>query len=136
MTGQGYHFLGGPNGGIDRTRLIAKMYLGGLIIISSLKIAASIYVVMFGEGANWTLAETPFGEGYPVGRCVDLVWMVFNAVLPLLISYVRMQNEAPLEINITCPNWDEYLDISDETKPLTGGGAGSHKKYEMEMTAI
>ena len=122
-SGQGYDFLGGTK----NTARVAMTYLVLLLIISSFKITATIYVVGHAVGAPWTLKASGIGD-LVVGRVVDLIWMVFNAGIPLLVAYIRSKNEAPLEIVITCPNWDDYVD-SDETAPLAGGAA-SHTKYE------
>jgi hypothetical protein len=57
--------------------------------------------------------------GNCVGQLIDKVWMIFNAVLPLVISYVRSNNEYPLEFVITSdePN---YLAPGQEMTPLSG----------------
>ncbi len=93
-------------GGIAQTRMVAIAYLIGLLSISSIKVQATTYVVMNGGGAPWTL-EPSILPGNCVGQLVDKVWMIFNAVLPLIISYVRSKSEYPLDITITSdePNY-------------------------------
>jgi len=97
-----YDFLGG----MTNTRLVAIAYLLGIFAIGSVKVSATIFVVQNGRGAPWTLEPAPIGDQV-VGQLVDKVWMVFNAVLPLIISFVRSQNEYPLNISVTSeePNY-------------------------------
>ncbi len=93
-------------GGMKQTKTVAIVYLIGLLIIGSIKITATIYVVQNGVGAPWTLNPSPL-PGNVVGQLVDKVWMIFNAVLPLIISHVRAKNEYPLQFSITSdePNY-------------------------------
>ena len=109
-----YEFLGG----LTNTRIVAIAYLTGLLAISSIKITATIFVVQNGYGAPWT-REPSMLPGNCVGQLIDKVWMIFNAVLPLVISYVRSNNEYPLEFVITSdePN---YLAPGQEMTPLSG----------------
>ena len=117
-------------GTIERTRLAGLVYLVGDLIISSIKITATIFVVQNGYGAPWTL--NPSGiPGLCVGQVVDQVWMIFNAVLPLIISYNRAKSEYPLEIAITSEE-PSYVEDIGEGAPLTGGSSGA--KYESAMT--
>jgi len=117
-------------GTIEKTRLAGLVYLVGDLIISSIKITATIFVVQNGYGAPWTL--NPSGiPGLCVGQVVDQVWMIFNAVLPLIISYNRAKSEYPLEIAITSEE-PSYVEDTGEGAPLTGGSSGA--KYESAMT--
>jgi len=116
-------------GGIKNTRRFALAYIIGDLVICSFKIMATIYVVQNGVGAPWTLKPSPI-PGKCVGQIVDLAWMFFNAIIPLLLSYFRSKNELPLEIKIT----QDVIYVEDgtektETKGLTSGG-GFHSKYE------
>lgn len=87
-------------GGITNTRRAALAYLIGNLMVSSIKVKATIFVVMNGFGAPWTL-EPSILPGKCVGQLVDLIWMIFNALLPLLIARFRSKNERPLEITIS-----------------------------------
>jgi hypothetical protein len=120
-----YDFLGG----LTNTRLVSIAYLTGLLAISSIKITATIFVVQNGYGAPWT-REPSMLPGNCVGQLVDKVWMIFNAVLPMIISYIRSKNEYPLQFVITSeePN---YLAPGQEMKPLSGGAGGL--KYESSV---
>jgi len=119
-----YEFLGG----IQKTRKAIKAYLICLLAISLVKVTATIYVVGNGVGAPWTLKDTGIGE-MKVGQLVDKIWMLFNAVAPLIISYFRSKNEIPLVIEVsTCaPN---YIDAPIEDQPLKKSGGGGSMKYE------
>ncbi len=117
-------------GGIKQTRMVAIAYLIGLMAISSVKITATIYVVQYGRGAPWTLEPSPV-PGNCVGQLVDKIWMIFNAVLPLIISYVRSKSEYPLDITITSEE-PMYIAPGTEMKPLAKGGAGG-LKYEASV---
>ncbi len=125
-----YDFLGG----ITNTRLVAIAYLIGLCSISFVKVQATIFVVMNGRGAPWTLEPAAIGDQV-VGQLVDKVWMIFNAVLPLVISYVRSKNEYPLDIVITSdePN---YVEKGQEMKPLNKSGGGGGLKYESSVQEV
>jgi hypothetical protein len=125
-------------GGLKNTRLIALAYIIGDLIISTFKISATIFVVLNGRGAPWTLKPSPL-PGKCIGEMVDIIWMIFNAVIPLIISHFRSKNEFPLVINIT--QRSIYIDGSSsgiemtesEKKGLTSGGGGSHSKYESRV---
>ena len=109
-TNIGYDFLGG----IRNTRIAFLAYLTGLIPVSALKIAATTYVVIEGTGAGWTKENI---GALKVGKLLDLFWMVFNAVIPVFISYVRWHNEDPLIIDITS-SAPIYIDDSSGEDPL------------------
>jgi len=85
---------------IKYTRRAALAYLIGDLIICSFKITATIYVVRYGHGAPWTLAPS-FIPGKRVGQVVDIIWMIFNAVIPLFIANFRSKNEVPLTFTVT-----------------------------------
>ena len=85
-----YEFLGG----IKRTRQVAITYLVLLLVISAVKVSATIFIVANGYGADWTRRKTAI-EGVVSGQIVDWIWMVFNAVLPLGISIVRQRGDPP-----------------------------------------
>ena len=85
-----YHFLGG----LKRTRQVVITYLFLLLIIGSCKIAATVFVVTNGYGADWTRRETALGV--VSGQVVDWIWMLFFAILPVAISIVRQRSEDPI----------------------------------------
>jgi len=134
-TKTAYEFLGG----LKQTRIAALAYISCTLGISSVKITATIFIVMNGRGAHWTL-QPSFLPGMCVGEVVDLIWMIFNAVLPVIISYCRLKSDYPLVISIGMkePKYishEEGTELS-ETQPLrTGGGSGSRTKYESAMDA-
>jgi len=82
------------------TAFLAKLYLGCLLVVSAFKISFTMYVVGNGVGAPVTLIFID-ALGMPVGKLTDTVWMIFNAVLPLIIAIIRMSNEEPLEFDIS-----------------------------------
>ncbi len=115
-------------GSVETTQALVKVYIAGLSFISAFKITATIYVVFNGEGAPWTMGKS-FVPGMPVGRLVDQVWMVFNAILPLIISFLRNKAEKKLQIVIT--GEEDVGAHESEMKSLTKGGAsGGRAKYE------
>eukprot|EP01083_Nonionella_stella_P255211 876256_1 len=125
-----YEYLGG----IHKTRRAIKAYLVGLLAISFLKVSATIFVVGNGRGADWTMKDSGIGD-MKVGFVVDKIWMLFNAVAPLIISYFRANNEIPLviEVSTDAPN---YI---DEAQPLkkssAGGGNMKYEQVRYESTA-
>jgi hypothetical protein len=101
-TGTSYSFLGGVRG----TRIAAYTFIIGDLIISGMKVYLSSYIV-FGWGMDgkygdiypqWALANVT--DGMVIGKLVDLIWMIFNAVLPVIISYVRSKSEPALKFTI------------------------------------
>ena len=86
-------------GGIKGTRFAVLAYIICDPCISFFKIKAIIYIVMAGEGADWTLKPSPM-SGRLMGQVVDLIWMIVTAVIPLFISYFRARNEYPLTIKV------------------------------------
>lgn len=124
-TDVSYEFFGG----IHKTRKVIKAYIIGLLAISSVKVTATIYVVGNGFGAPWTMQDSGIGD-MKVGQLVDKIWMLFNAVAPLIISFFRSKNEIPLviEISTRAPNY--IGDSSTEDKPLVKSSGGPNMKYE------
>lgn len=116
--------------------MAAIAYIIGTLGISSFKISATIFVVMNGQGAPWTL-EPSILPGNCVGQLVDKIWMIFNAVIPLVIAYVRCKADYPLEITIGMKETKFVGGEGIETQPLrtTAGGSGSRTKYESVMDA-
>lgn len=88
-----YGFLGGLRG----TRVCALVYLVCDLAVSAAKFWLDSNVVAGYPYPSWGMIEF---HGLVVGQIVDQIWMLFNAVLPLIISYVRSKQERPLEISI------------------------------------
>lgn len=103
-----YKFLGGPENGLRNTRIVIVVYLIGQVTISIAKVYTAIYIVAYGRVAAWTLQ--PVG---PVvsGQVVDWIWMLFNAIIPLIIAFIRSRNEAPLVISVSQKTI--YLDVNN-----------------------
>lgn len=108
---------------LKNTRMLALAYVIGDLIICSFKITATIYVVSEGHGAPWTLKQS-FIPGKCVGQVVDIIWMIFNALIPLFVSNFRSKNEVPLKIVIS-QDAAPYIEATaaGENAPLTGGTA-------------
>lgn len=93
-----YSFLGGLNG----TRIAARTYLYSNLLVSSIKLYLTIYVVSFGIYPEWAKGPSVM-PGRNWGQFVDMFWMLFNAILPVIISFFRARTEKPLEIRIGLP---------------------------------
>ena len=106
MIGQSYPTLGLS---ASSTALLAKIYLFLLSCISAVKVAATVYIVMYAIGPDFYRWESPIPD-MVVGQIVDTIWMLFNAVLPMFIAVVRMNNEDPLtiEISMPTPTYDDH----------------------------
>jgi hypothetical protein len=92
-TGVCYDFLGGLKG----TRITAHVYLVGNLGISAIKVYLTTYLVVLANYPEWAKGAS----GIPnksVGQVIDVIWMIFNAVIPIVISYVRAKSERPLEV--------------------------------------
>jgi len=76
----------------------AIAFIIGDLIIFAFKIPATSYVVHHGRGAPWTIKDTFIG-GMKVGEIVDLIWMIFNALAPLIVSFVRMMRDRKHKLN-------------------------------------
>ena len=88
-----YDFLGGLRG----TRVCALTYLVCDLAVSATKFWLDVHVVVGYPYPSW--GTTQVGDQV-VGQIVDHIWMIFNAILPLIISYVRSRNERPLEVSV------------------------------------
>jgi len=106
-------------GGLKNTRLIAICYIIGNIAISSVKLYFTIYVVRFGAGLPWTL-EPSIVPGWVVGKFVDFIWMLFNAVFPMIIAYNRSKTEKPLVFTVSMEN----PDFIEEDEATVGEATG------------
>ena len=111
-------------GGIKGTRFAVLAFIICDLCISFFKIKATIYIVMTGEGADWTLKPSPM-PGRLMGQLVDLIWMIVTAVIPLFISYFRARNDYPpkmpstsiLPLNI--PERRKHSKVKDNTSQNT-----------------
>jgi hypothetical protein len=96
-----YEFLGGLRG----TRIAAYTYIICNLMISGIKVYLTMFVVL-GLGdkhiyPEWGLQKPIAGSDMVVGEYVDVIWMIFNALLPWIISFVRSgPAEPPLEFTI------------------------------------
>jgi len=119
MTGQSYPTVGLSS---STTAVLAKIYLFLLSCISAVKVAATVYIVLNGVGPAFYKKDSPI-PGQCVGQIVDKIWMIFNAVLPMCIAFIRMKNEDPLTIEISMPT-PTYEGATaagkGENAPLTG----------------
>lgn len=101
-----YSFLGG----LRNTRIAAIVYLSLTLTISIVKIVSSFHVVIHSSAAPWTLV--PVGS-IVTGQLVDWIWMLFNAVLPLIISYLRAKSEHPLLVTIGIKEQKYFVEQDD-----------------------
>jgi hypothetical protein len=91
-----YKFLGGP-----KTKYVAFVYLFSNLVIGAIKIYLTTYVVLTASYPSW--ANTPLSGrdgGMVPGQLIDYIWMIFNALIPFILSYVRSRSERPLEVTV------------------------------------
>lgn len=115
-----YSWLGGLRG----TRFAAILFLTLNIVVCSVKIYLTGYVVLgIDNGAEegsghlyptWTLTKVG-SSGMVLGRVIDYCWMILNAIMPMFISIVRSQTE-PL---LLCTIDMEKLVLVDEDGKAT-----------------
>mmetsp|Transcript_28706 Transcript_28706/g.34080 ORF Transcript_28706/g.34080 Transcript_28706/m.34080 type:complete len:328 (+) Transcript_28706:57-1040(+) len=106
------------------TKLLAKAFIIGDLIIFAFKVTATFYVVTHGKGAPWTMKDSPI-SGMKVGQIVDLVWMIFNAMAPLGLAYLRMGFDRHLEFTVKFKPKSVH-EVDTETQPLTVPNYGSN----------
>lgn len=97
-----------------KTKLFALTFLVCNLTISGIKIYLTGYVVAHSGYPSW--ATTPIsGEPGTIvpGQIIDYIWMIFNAIIPLVMSLVRSMSENPLEITV---------DFMPLTRKLEEGG--------------
>jgi hypothetical protein len=100
-----YGFLGGAKG----TRIAALVYIFGDLGIIAIKIFLTGHIVILGGYPVWS--TSPSGvPGYNIAEIVDVIWMIFNAVLPMFISYVRAKSEKALVFEIDLPLPDSLFE--------------------------
>jgi len=102
-----YGFLDTP----EKVAKWAKIYLYGNLVVSAVKIVATIIIVGTGRGPSWYRVIVP--GPFVSGKIVDYIWMGFNAILPVFIAYIRMKEEEPFVIEIAVPAYE-----------VTGAGSG------------
>jgi len=113
LTGQSYPSI---NLSAEKAALIGKTYIVLLLLISSVKIWASAYIVMHGVGPAFYL-RTDFILDKVNGWWVDKVWMLLNAVIPFFIALFRSRDETPVQIELTCLK-PLYRSEGGETAPI------------------
>lgn len=102
-----YGFLDTP----EKVAKWAKIYLYGNLAVSAVKIVATIIIVRTGRGPGWYMIVLP--GPFVSGKYVDIIWMFFNAILPAVIAYIRLEEEEPFVIEIAVPAYE-----------VTGAGSG------------
>jgi len=95
MTGQSYPTLKLSK---SQTVVIAYLYIILNLAISSVKIYATIQIVLNGPRGPDFYRYPTFIPGMVLGKIVDVSWMIMNGVIPMVIAYVRMTNEEPITI--------------------------------------
>jgi hypothetical protein len=105
-----YGFLGGAKG----TRIAALVYLFGDLGIIAIKILLTVNIVISGSYPIWSTAPSGV-PGYNIAEIVDVIWMLFNAVLPMFISYVRAKSEKALVFEIDLPLPDSLFETETTT---------------------
>ena len=112
-------------GGLRNTRILAIFCLICNLVISGLKVVLNAYVVLYSKSAEWSTKEVA-GGSFSVGRAVDLIWMVLNAVIPMIVSYFRARSEYALNVRIGMKA-PKYL---EEASADTGSGGDGKSKAE------
>lgn len=74
------------------TRYLCIAFIICDLIIFAFKVTATFYVVLHGRGAPWTIKDSQIGDT-KIGEIVDLIWMIFNTLAPLIASFLRMMGD-------------------------------------------
>jgi len=90
-----YAWLGGRKG----TVTVATTYIVLNLIISPIKLYLTANIVFLAAPAKWSLYSI---GGTKAGQVVDNFWFVFNAVIPLLVGFLRSLSEPSLMIKVDC----------------------------------
>jgi len=90
-----YAWLGGRKG----TVTVATTYIVLNLIISPIKLYLTANIVFLAAPAKWSLNNI---GGTKAGQVVDNIWFVFNAVIPLLVGFLRSLSEPSLMIKVDC----------------------------------
>jgi len=88
-----YAWLGGRKG----TMAVATIYIVLNLIISPIKLYLTCNIVFYSLPAPWSL--NTIGGAY-IGQDVDTIWFIFNAVIPLLVGFLRAFSEPSITITI------------------------------------
>jgi len=88
-----YAWLGGQKG----TVAVAILYIVLNLIISPIKLYLTCNIVFYSEPTLWSL--NTIGGAY-IGQVVDTIWFIFNAVIPLLVGFLRAFSEPSITITI------------------------------------
>lgn len=88
-----YAWLGGRKG----TIAVALLYIVLNLIISPIKLYLTCNIIFYSLPAPWSLNK--IGGAY-IGQVVDTIWFFFNAVIPLLVGFLRAFSEPSLIIKI------------------------------------
>eukprot|EP00571_Detonula_confervacea_P003366 CAMPEP_0172325364 /NCGR_PEP_ID=MMETSP1058-20130122/53821_1 /TAXON_ID=83371 /ORGANISM="Detonula confervacea, Strain CCMP 353" /LENGTH=1030 /DNA_ID=CAMNT_0013041887 /DNA_START=6 /DNA_END=3098 /DNA_ORIENTATION=- len=78
-------------------KVFAYTYLVCNLCISAIKIYLTALVVTTAGYPSWAKGD---GGSVAPGQIIDYTWMVFNAILPLIFSFVRSRSENPLKVTI------------------------------------
>jgi len=105
-----YKQLGGPENGLKHTRIGVIVYLICDIIISIFKICSNMYFIIHGGSAPFTLVQV---GAVVSGQVIDWIWMIFNAIIPMFLSFFRSRNEAPLTFVISKKSI--YISVADDS---------------------
>jgi len=99
-TGQSY-----PNWPRATTARIAKIYLILNLLITGVKIYSTFKIVTTGKSPSFYKYQTPLPglPDYVLGQIIDNFYMLFNAIMPIYIAWIRRQSEEPLTIEICIP---------------------------------
>jgi hypothetical protein len=111
-----YKFLGGP-----KTHYFAYLYLFLNVCIGVIKAYLTAYVVTMHSYPSW--ANSKFGgreDAMVPGQVIDLIWMIFNAIIPFIIAFVRSRSERPLEFTI---NFQAPIMVEEEGGEETAPGS-------------
>jgi hypothetical protein len=92
-----YKFLGGP-----RTKYFAFVYLFLNLVIGVIKIYLTTNVLLTASYPSWAATPISGHDGCMMvpGQLIDYIWMLFNALIPFVLSYVRSRSDRPLEVTV------------------------------------
>ena len=125
LTKQSYLCFGRP---VWSPHIIGIIYLVCNLLISGLKIGAVIFFVANERSPQ--LYTRPSGIGdLLAGQIIDYFWMLFNAIIPMIIAVVRFRNEDKISFVISFDRQALSCIDSDEPAPLTGE-ADNKNTYE------
>jgi len=83
------------------TAIVVKIYIVCNMAVSAVKLYATAYAVATGTVPALLLTDVVPGLAY--SKLIDNFWLLFNVLLPLIISFIRMRNEEPLVIEVSMP---------------------------------